>query len=170
MKSKSTAFFGALATGGGAALMIIALATNYWLETKSGQDAEVGLWNVCFSGKNCESISVDTRCAVGPNGGNDPYCPNFNATRAFTILAAIFGALGGFIQIITAIISWEQQRNKGVYLGIAGAAAGIIAMAVFVDYNNKSQENVNFSWSFILECVGWILMLLGTVAYNSGTE
>jgi len=169
MKSKSTAFFGAIATCGGAALMIIALATNYWLEAKSGSDFEYGLWNICSNGKNCESISVDTRCSFG-GGGNDPYCPNLNATRAFAILSAIFGALGGFIQLITAILSWEQQRNKGVGLGMAGVAAGIIAMAVFVDYNNKSQGNVNFSWSFILECVGWILMLLGTIAFNSGTE
>jgi len=169
MKSKTTAFFGAVATCGGVTLMIIALATNYWIEAKAGTDSESGLWNVCSNGKNCQAISVDTKCAVG-NGGNDPYCPNLNATRAFAILSALFGGLGAFIQLITAILSWEQQRDKGVYLAIAGVAAGIIAMAVYVDYYNKSGANVNFSWSFILECVGWILMLLGTIAYNSGTE
>jgi len=171
MKSKTTAFGGAVVTCGGAALLIIALATNYWLQSKSGTDFEFGLWDACSNGANCQSISVDTRCAFGSGGGNNPYCDSINATRAFAILAAIFGALAGFLQFITAILSWEQQRNKGWYLALAGVASAIIAMAVWVDYNNnKLGGSYNFSWSFILECVGWILLLLGTIAYNEGTQ
>jgi len=87
-------------------------------------------------------------------------------------MSAVFGGLAGVVQLITAILSWEQQRNKGVGLGAAGVGAGVIAMAVFIDYFNKHQFSgiYKYSWSFILCCGGWILMLLGTIAYNAGTE
>jgi len=165
-------FAGAAITSAAAALFVIGVATPVW---KTDDGEEFGLWKFCNSnGDSCQQISLGGSCDVGQYPlftGND--CTKFGAVRAMAILAVIFGVVAAFIQLlVVAILRQTKHRWAGAILGLLAFVCGLAAMSIMVSINNSAEvdNRGNWGYSFVLETLGWLLMLPGTIYFMYESE
>ncbi|KAL8183976.1 UNVERIFIED_CONTAM: hypothetical protein K2H54_002603 [Gekko kuhli] len=132
----------------GLILLIVATATDFWMQYRySGNLSNQGLWRFCV-GSKCHPHTITLAF--------------WDATRAFMLLS-ILSSFAGIILGLTAYSSSVRStrtRAAGITLLIAGlfALLGVsVYTGVTVNFYGKRYPDWRFSWSYIL---GWIAVIL----------
>ncbi|XP_053134839.1 lens fiber membrane intrinsic protein-like [Hemicordylus capensis] len=139
---------GLLCAASGLVLLIVATATDFWMQYRySGNLSNQGLWRFCVGGK-CHPHTITLAF--------------WDATRAFMLLS-ILSSFAGIILGLTAYSSGARSariRSAGIALMIAGLLA-LLGVSVYtgvtVNFYGKRYAEWRFSWSYIL---GWIAVIL----------
>ncbi|XP_019353157.1 lens fiber membrane intrinsic protein isoform X2 [Alligator mississippiensis] len=141
---------GLLCAVSGLVLLIVATATDFWMQYRySGNLSHQGLWRYCVGGK-CHVHTITIAF--------------WDATRAFMLLS-ILSCFAGIILGLTTFSSsarLTRTRMAGITLLIAGLLALLglsIYTGVTVNVFAKRYEDWRFSWSYILGWVGVILTI-----------
>ncbi|XP_054855628.1 lens fiber membrane intrinsic protein-like [Eublepharis macularius] len=139
---------GLLCAVSGLILLIVATATDFWMQYRySGNLSNQGLWRFCV-GSKCHPHTITLAF--------------WDATRAFMLLS-ILSSLAGITLGLTAYSSNARStrtRAAGITLLIAGlfALLGVsVYTGVTVNFYGKRYPDWRFSWSYIL---GWIAVIL----------
>ncbi|XP_025070240.1 lens fiber membrane intrinsic protein [Alligator sinensis] len=163
---------GLLCAVSGLVLLIVATATDFWMQYRySGNLSHQGLWRYCVGGKcHVHTITIGAalravaRMPLIQNAATRILSAFWDATRAFMLLS-ILSCFAGIILGLTTFSSsarLTRTRMAGITLLIAGLLALLglsIYTGVTVNVFAKRYEDWRFSWSYILGWVGVILTI-----------
>ncbi|XP_049643544.1 lens fiber membrane intrinsic protein-like [Suncus etruscus] len=151
--SMQTSFLGSglLCAWAGTVLLVVATATEHWMQYRMGGAlAHQGLWRYCLGPK----------CFLQTEGS-----AYWNATRAFMILASVCATSG----LILGILAFAQhptlsRLSRPFSAGIMCLASTLfvlLALAVYtgvaISVLGRRFGDWRFAWSYIL---GWVALLL----------
>lgn len=138
--------------------------------------ADFGPFRVCFNaGDKQECTDLDGDCDFKVIGFDVPAvdnCRQWNASRAFLIVAALAAGIGFICQLMIACsrVDGKNVRRIAGGLGLIAGLAGLISMALFAytrdhDDTFTSANKAQFGYGFWIIIGGWVLAVFASLPF-----
>jgi hypothetical protein len=154
----------------GTLALVTATGLPKFLTIKAGPvEIDLGAFENCYSVQDSDQHcgSIDKSCSMTVAGQSvkvNNNCDQFNAFRAFLVLADILAIITSLLVILHIFKCVKPDRRKMLILGLLAGIFGMISMALFVDLNDNQSDS--YGPSFGLEVSGWVLVFVGSFLYT----
>jgi len=176
--------------GGGAALFVVAVATEHWLQTSSGgfiitgsSEANLGLWRICRTSTitvgivtsqstSCSDISVDDKCTFS-FGDSKPIssCTDYNVTRGTVLGATLLAGMAALIVLLAIVSSSKILTSLALGFALLSVACGAVATAFWVTFSKGSDwDGWSFDYSFDLATAAWPAVFVGSIVLSFAAD